>query len=985
MTLHALDATELGYLRNGTHWSKPGLVFPDSPTVFKALVNQTISTRDKISDITYDTVTLGAKEDILPGMTLLVGTTEGGYDVGLCRIRKAASATKLFIGTTSEIYWADNLYLTVIKDYNIWAKRAYLNKSGSVLYMDKDVAYSDQHADWLPFVNMGGDRVVRLTGATLDVVLDASASWVQGSTITGYAWTTSAGTLADEDTATPTLTVTAAGTYYLDCTVTADNGKSATGHRTINVLTAAAPEVTEFELTSSPSWAYERGGWEFSVRMWGQANISSVRDRQKVILFARDFYNGSEVSIGQVTGCENIIAVGWIDGETIEPAPDGSSVSFDVRGLHYWLNIETASLMDLDNVGTATAAKWTEIKAMTTDLALCHLLQWRTTINASCDVIQLTGDTRQADAYHEQAVTLWEQISNVAGRILAAPLTDAHNRFCVDIDPQYIPVADRGSLTTIMAVTKPDWRALSLPRVTVQTVGTLHMIGERYITDTDAIQNYYSIANGHSAKRFGADEQGGTVLASGQSQLNTLCGLGMAIRNNPWPAIDIDLAESNRGITGAPAQYISLAVAAGDTPRNVAFSGNIIPRSITHEWDAENNCFLTSISGDAAVTPENAIKEIIPAETPPPVIIPPIITPPIPPIPEDPTDASRIDRVIIREYTQGIFYTDNFADASPTWKSSNNGLPTIPQSTEQIFVTGNKNLVVSYGYARLDISVDVNDGLWACAPGGTFQKILDYFTVASALGVDGTATIRLWVAVNGIDDTIAVVAQSTNKNEGTRKIFVGNSQGNWVTGVEITRKLEVVWPFTAVGYGDGQWQVISHELLDDYTFVYLISADGSTLTYDSGTTHANFVNTAPIVSIDAAKKFLLPLTNSAKLTDDNGTTFSNLAARPANYQGWLQALAINTAGDIYMWASDYPLSTDGGANWSEFAAFPGTPFYGSRFFYYGGSEWLGTIPSNTGGGVVSSLDDGVTWADKTGNLALITEISTFDIREIYGI
>jgi hypothetical protein len=334
MTLHALDVTELGYLRNGTHWSLPGLVFPDTPAIFKARVNQIFTSRDKIYEITYDGVTLGADTDIVVGSTLYIGTSAGAYDKGLCRIRKTPTSTKLYINVTSEIYWADDLYLTVVMDYGIWQKRAYLNKTGSVLYMDKDIAYSDQHAKWLPFVNMGGDRVARLTGASLAIALDASTSWVQGSTVSTYAWTSSGGTLADADTATPTLTVTAAGTYYVDCVATSAQGKSATGHRSINVTDANTPAVTAFELTSSPSWDWERGGWEFGLRMWDQAAIASVRDRQKVILFARNFYNGTEISIGQVSGCENVLAVGWIDGETIAPAPDGSSVSFDVKGLH---------------------------------------------------------------------------------------------------------------------------------------------------------------------------------------------------------------------------------------------------------------------------------------------------------------------------------------------------------------------------------------------------------------------------------------------------------------------------------------------------------------------------------------------------------------------------------------------------------------------------------------------------------------------------
>jgi hypothetical protein len=884
----------------------------------------------------------------------------------------------LYISQASDIRWNSGLYLTVIRDYGIFLKQPYLNPRTGVLYMDRDVEYSGQHDNWTPFVNMGGDRVVWLTDVSLAINLSASA-WVPGSSISSYSWTTSGGVLANSGTATPTLTVTAVGTYQLDCLVVAANTKRITGHRTVTVIKSSGNLVTDFALEVNPSWSYERGGWEFGVRMWGQAD---VRDRQKVILLARDMYDETEISIGQVTGCENIIAVGWIAGESIEPSPDGSSIYFDVRGAHHWLGIQDGALMDLTNTGATSAAAWTEIKNMTVDLALCHALHWRTTVPTVMDVT-LTTDTRQAGLFQEQKADLWQQMTSISERILAAPNTDNLNSFFVAIDPQFIPVGDRGSIPVIMDVTKPDWEALQLERVTEPSCAMLHMIGEAFVT-RGVTKNYYAIANGTLGKRYGEEASAGAALVTSQAQLNELTGLAIAARNNAYPEIGLELTQYNKGISGTPTQYISLTVAAEDTPRNIGISVNIIPRSITHAWDEGNSAFLTSVSGDAAVVDDIAIREIIPAEAPPPASSPATISIPAQPVPEYVAARSRIGRVIIRDDYNGIYYTDNFGPTSE-WSNANMGLIYNPLSITKMLVTGLKNVVVSYEYVYRNPETQLSNGLWAAAPGGTFRQILDYATIEA--GVGSTDDYRLFVAVSPFNDAVAVIAQPSSYNSPhLPRMFVGTTTGGFTAGATLSHHLRPGnQPWQTLSYGDGIWRFTYWDAWEfEFTEVLHFSIDGSAIVYNSGSINV-FGSVNNIYPLTTGGDFWLPW--DGNISHDNGLTFAAFPpARPTGEQIYNQAIAVNEDASVIMWASAQSLSLDEGVTWQDFASFPGDPLDGSRFFYYpasnGSPEWLASVYLS---GVVNSLDNGATWVACSGNLLDVFFNHQASIVEIFGI
>ena len=139
-----------------------------------------------------------------------------------------------------------------------------------------------------------------LTGATVDVEFDGSDSWVSGSSISTYSWVASGGSWDDDTSDTPTLTLDAAGTYRVACTVTAANGASYTGYRYVFVYDSNNQPATNFRLDScAGSW--QDGGWQYRITMYDEAQTSEIRNRAMVVLFARDWYGGTETSIGPVS------------------------------------------------------------------------------------------------------------------------------------------------------------------------------------------------------------------------------------------------------------------------------------------------------------------------------------------------------------------------------------------------------------------------------------------------------------------------------------------------------------------------------------------------------------------------------------------------------------------------------------------------------------------------------------------------------------
>lgn len=661
-----LNSTELGYLRRDGQQSRLYLAIHTPATVFQARVNQASFNNDGLTQLTYDTPT-GSYLDVAPDMTLYVGSAPGLYDYGQCRIRKDATSSILYVGETAEIAWADNLYLTVVDEFGLWQKHLRVDDSGNA-WMDYDIAYSDQHAACDPTPVLQPHAVAWLTGATVTVTFNASSSWAVGSTITGYSWTApGCASISGAATATPTITYNAAGTYRVACLLTAANGKTFTGYRYVFVFDTAHPPVTQFRLDScAGDWM--SGGWMYRATLYGEAARSSLRDRSMCILFTKDWYGATEISLGPISGRENILAIGWLDAESIVRDPEAGTVSFEVKGPHFWLGAMLGFPVGVEDV-SSTAAKWTQMQTLTVDKMMWHFLHWQSTATRCLD-IQLSGDTRRVRGESVPFGSAWQQLAVMAeATIFAHPACDRYGRLYIEVDSPLLSSSGKGSIPVVQDILTTDWReTVAITRSPAQTVGQLIITGVAYSPGNSIPMG--AISPGQAPAHWGGrNERRDRLALISQAETITVCGRLAGQLNNPYPAALVQLASNHRDFDICPHQYGRMSLAIGDTPRGIVWSNQkLIPRRVTYTNDLRSGTLLTDVEFEADSLPQNAAYYRIPSY-PGTGNFPIPVAPTPPPWPTlDSLAALAVD------YNGGVYATTNLLATYPHWFKAQTGL-----------------------------------------------------------------------------------------------------------------------------------------------------------------------------------------------------------------------------------------------------------------------------------------------------------------------
>jgi len=666
-------AGELAKIRSDNQSSRMYLSIHSPATVYTARLAAVPSSTDKVAEITYNTGS-GTLANVLQDMTLYVGSTAGAYDVGIARIRKDGTTTAgtFYIGETSEINWTSNAYLTVVDSFELWPRHVNIASDGTTPLMDYDVAYTNQNvaAGAIPTPIMGSHAVLWLNGASVTYSPDASSSWVKDGTITDYLWEcATADSITDEDTATPTFVFDTVGTHRIALTVTGDNNVTFTGYRYVFVVTESSGVTTQFALESCAG-DYDTGGWAYRVTLYDEATQALIRDRALCILHSVDYYGDTLGSVGYVAGAENVVAIGWISGESIVWASEdkAGSVSFDVQGPQYWLGQMTAFPSGVKDVSDATTPnKWTKFRGLTLNKCWYHFMRWRTTATRCLDVYPIDDSRRIKRLESPGGQNIWAQLTEIAKRsILAEPCADRYSRLFLQINHQY--VTDRSSMPTVQAITSADWRdSITLDRAIVDATALVDLSGIAW--DGVTPQAYFSLAPGHVFNHYGAVEVVDRLALINQSTSNTLAGLYSARQNNPYPKIDLQLGANHRLIDIAPYQRFTLAVSSSDTVRGITESLTLIPRGVSYGY--QDGYVLTDVMCEAEVTAALAVTGDTPPDPPDVPVLP--IDPPIDPPPIDDPLSSDAREVWMFNSTQIFYSVDYFNGGQPTWSVA--GIP----------------------------------------------------------------------------------------------------------------------------------------------------------------------------------------------------------------------------------------------------------------------------------------------------------------------
>lgn len=663
--MHTLTAPELTKLRGECH-TRVNLSALEPAVVYTCMVNQTFATGDMVAQFAFDTGA-GTLANVLPGMTVYIGSTAGAYDKGLARVRKAWDAAIAYVGEGSEIVWADNLYITVVDEFDVWPR--HLKISGGVVYCDYDVAAAGNADAETPFANFGGHRAGWLVGASKSFVFNAAASFCPGSTISTYTWSTSGGTLSGSGSSR-TLTVTAAGTYRVTLTVTAANGKTKTGYRYVFVHDTAHPPIQSAALNSLSASA-DGGGWNAEVTRY---DTSTIRPRSLYVIWADDWYNGTAGSVGE-TNNENVLFVGWADAETIKTSASGNSVSFAIRGAQHWLAQVSSYPIGFNDTASGEVA-WEVIPTLTVDKAVGRLLSWYTTL-PNCADVTLTGDTRRASQLRGEAGNLWGSISTIAhDSILAEPYCDKFGGFGLRISPSLGGAA----LTSICSLTKADSEEeIGAEYAPVPPASQVNLSGVSW--DGATSTPYFSLSNGHVYRHFGSAETLDRLLLSDQAQANALAGYVMGDKNNQFPAISIAL-RGNWHWLECSGQAVDVTLSPSDNPLGREYTGQALPREIDITYSAETGAMHTRLTLAAKTDAEPATDGDIP-EVDGGIDLPPIPPPPPPPPPLPPpfTDGMYPLYIVLWLRNFGFFRVtrSELENTAPAWEHVDGITPSLSQ------------------------------------------------------------------------------------------------------------------------------------------------------------------------------------------------------------------------------------------------------------------------------------------------------------------
>ena len=709
----ALNAHELNVLRSEGQHTRLYLAVHKPATVFTAQVMETPASCDRLHEIRYYNGDTGYP-NTLAGQSVYVGTEPGAWDKGILRLREHCSSVSGYmkVGETSSVQVAAGDYLTVVDEFSVWPRHVRITDDGDV-YMDYDIEYTSQHWATDPVPVLGPHRVVWLEGSSVSVEFDASDSWDIREQGMGYSWSAPGGALYGGNTATPTVVYTSPGVYRVACTVTTALGGSSTGYRYVFVYDETSPPTTAFTLEGCGG-STSSGGWSFRIQMFDEATRYDIRDRAMVILFARDYPE----SVGYVDGGENIVAIGWIAGDSIEWNPDTGSVTFTVQGAHYWLQHIPGFPAGVEDYAGEQPSSWTQMGGLTVDKGLWHFLYWRTTLWQSTD-ITLTGDTRRIAIFDAPPDTLWNQIKRAAeGAILATPVCDRYSRLYVSIDPQYVPEGERGDIPVVMAITTSDWRdTLVIRRRVVSDGAQVDLSGVIY--DGSEGTPIFSLAPGHVMYRYGRTTRLERLALSSQEQANTLAGLYLGRMLNPYPEITVPFAGNYRVFDIAPAQYGTLAVQSTDTVRGIELTNlPVIPRSV--RYALKDGVLYADVVFEGASTATGSVVGDPPPEPPP---LPPLDDPPPLPDPDEPPGTTVYDNPKMAFVVKGrIYRTTNFDDAQPEWAEWWGNLPTV--GIDRLAIDPTNQYVYCQVWSTFDAKPDVYRA-YALDEVPVWEKVID--------------------------------------------------------------------------------------------------------------------------------------------------------------------------------------------------------------------------------------------------------------------
>jgi hypothetical protein len=602
----ALDSTDLSNLRGtGAHVYTGFLAVVPQTSFATARINQASFSRP-LMQITVDT-TSADWLDVLPGMTVWIGTTAGAHDVGAFRVRLAPGATTLyinemstgdfgFIPNTTLTPLGDNQYITVVSDFN---KHAVFPKiSNGAFLKDGSITYTNQNETGgaVPgVVNIGPHIQSSINPTEITTSWTATTHPFDG-TLDDFEWDFADGTPSTASGVGPHSVDFPEGNRWVRGTGTFSGGAVVTAYR----------HVWAFGATNQPYYLASansrktKTGRRMTCRILGTPyNTNPIRQGAMVMYFETTRYNSSAT----ISSAESQF-IGWVTSVQLRGEKDGLH-EYEVEIVSALELMQQMVMFGQQLVVAANPTHWQEITANLShiDFVVYYLLHYHTTLPRLFDFERSTLTGYTAPSWKTDRGNVTGEINRVCQRLNMQIQQDSNGTLRLVRDPAMLETSTlRNAMVNRITLTETDVKNIRYNRNLWPAVGMVQANGFNSTTDHTLRVALKSTAPGQvggtGAGVNTLDNQlvGGGALPA-QSDLNNRASNQYTKDNRAIDTYTMDLVRGNYENVIEPSQNIlvGISIAQNYSPEGVALSFLAIPTevSITYNTDGTKNSSLT--------------------------------------------------------------------------------------------------------------------------------------------------------------------------------------------------------------------------------------------------------------------------------------------------------------------------------------------------------------------------------------------------------
>lgn len=566
-------------------------------TIFGALISGSVR---GARDITFYSTVTGSTASIEAGMTMLVGKTAGGRELGRIRVR-GVSGSVVSVSENSHIDWASATHITVQRYWEVNPVYPRIisdpaDAENVLWFKDYDIAYTDQNDTLGAFPCAGSHRA--LFAGEQSFWSSSGTSHLLGSALT-YEWAFEGGNPTGSTSAVPgNVTYGTPGHYVTRLKVSGANGTLDTTYRYVSVYqdprnSSANLPIRNWSLDNLGGSRNE-GGYTASITV-AEEDIE-VHDGDVVVIFADDSYASTNQSFGgNAHNNPKIFFAGHIIGNSIRYDYKRTIVSFQVGSITDMMKNSEGFSVSVES--KADPATWYELIDMDGRRALYHYLKWHTTVLSLAD-FQFVGTDQKIQFFDSDRESMFDAIDNyMRGTLLGNVTADRQGKIWAEVGA-WATSNPTGSFAPVMTLQKGDWLGeLEITERLFPDVSSLELGGVAYSgATTGTFSALISSAPGLVPNFRGTPEvHQGLALAS-QEQLNELAGNIYANKTSRFPEISVELSGNLRNLDIAPQEVVHVEASANDTNINTPIAAPYLVDSMGWRYDPKAKTLLPSVS-----------------------------------------------------------------------------------------------------------------------------------------------------------------------------------------------------------------------------------------------------------------------------------------------------------------------------------------------------------------------------------------------------